>query len=79
MESHFTANGVSLLLKMRVQLEMCLSLTTKDLHLILIKTFVRAELKLGSAVVEVNVTHSVADTLAEVARLGTLKRSSAPG
>lgn len=57
---------------------MCLSLATKNLHFILIETFVRAELQLCGTIAEVNIAYSVANTLAEVARLGTLERRSSP-
>jgi hypothetical protein len=77
-KSHFTPS-VFLLLEMGIQLEMGLRLSTENLHFVLIKTFVGAELKLGRAIIEVDVAHSVADAFAEVASLGSLEGRSAPG
>lgn len=63
---------------MWIELEMCLRLATEYLHLVLIKTFVRAELELRRSIVEVHIAHSVSDALAEVASLGTLEGRSSP-
>jgi hypothetical protein len=78
MKSHLTAANVLLLLQMWIQLEMCLCFSAKNLHLVLIKTFVRAELQLCRSVVEVDVGYGVADIFAEVTRFGALKGRSTP-
>lgn len=76
---NLTANVFPLLLQMGIHLEMGLRLATEYLHLILIETFIRAELQLGRAIAEVDVAHSIPDALAEVASLGSLEGRSAPG
>lgn len=63
---------------MRIELEMSLRFATKNLHLVLIKTFIRAELELRRSVIEVDIAYSVANALAEVAGLGTLEGRSSP-
>lgn len=78
MESHLTADNVLLLLKMWIQLEMCLCFPAKYLHLVLIKTFIRAELQLCRSVVEVNIGDGVADAFAEITRFGALERRPSP-
>lgn len=75
---NLTANVFPLLLQMGIHLEMGLRLATEYLHLILIETFIRAELQLGRAIAEVDVAHSIPDALAEVASLGTFKGRSSP-
>lgn len=57
---------------------MCLRFATKNLHFILIKTFIGAELQLCRSVVEVNIADSIPNALAEVARLGTFEGRSSP-
>lgn len=57
---------------------MCLCFPAKNLHLVLIKTFVRTELQLCRPVVEVNIGNGVADIFAEVTCFGALERSSTP-
>lgn len=53
--------------------EMRLRFAAEDLHLILIETFVRAELQLRCAVLEINVADGVPNVLAPIARLGALE------
>lgn len=64
--------------QVRIEIQMCLRFATKYLHLVLIETFVWAELKLGRAIVEVHIGDGVADVFAKVARLGTLEGRPTP-
>lgn len=73
-----TTTNVFLLLKMWVELEMGLCFPAKNLHLVLIKTFIRTELQLCRSVVEVNVRDGVADAFAEITCLCALKRRPSP-
>lgn len=57
---------------------MCLSFSTEYLHLVLIETFVRAELQLSRSIAEIDVAYSVPNTFAKVARLGTFERCPSP-
>lgn len=76
-KSYLTASFLCLL-EMGIQFEMCLRLATKNLHFILVETFITAELQLCSAVIEVDVADSIPDALAEVACLCTLEGCPAP-
>ena len=63
---------------MGIQLEMRLCFSAKNLHLVLIKTFVRAKLQLRRSVADVDIGNGISDVLAKVARLGSLEGCSTP-
>lgn len=69
---------VFLFFEMWIQFKMCLSFATKYLHFVLIKTFVRAELKLRSAIVEVDIADGIPDAFTKVTSFGTFERCTTP-
>lgn len=62
---------------MRIHIQMSLRFITKDLHLVLVQAFVRTELQLCDAILEVYVADGMSHMAAPVARFSPLERSSA--